>query len=87
MPVEMILSMDLPSSSCPSHWMEPPDGLYQSGDGPQGGGLARAVGADQRDDLAVRYFQRNAPEGLNAAVVDLQVFNFKHRPPPPDTRR
>ena len=62
-------------------------GLYQSGDGPQGGRFACAVGADQRHDPAVRYFQRNTPESLNAAVVDLEVFNFKHRPPPPDTRR
>ena len=65
----------------------PGAGLHQAGDGAQGGGLAGAVGADQRDDLAVGHLQRDAPEGLDAAVADMEVFDFKHLPPPPDTRR
>ena len=51
------------------------------------GGLACTVGADQRHDLAVRHFQRDSPQGLNTAVMNLEVFNFKHCQPPPDMRR
>ena len=43
-------------------------GLHQTGDGAQGGGLTGAVGADQGDDLAVRHFQTDAAQRLDAAV-------------------
>ena len=61
--------------------------LHQAGDGPQGGGLPRAVGPNQGDDFPVRHLQRDAPQGLNAPVTDPQVLNLQHRPPPPDTRQ
>ena len=43
-------------------------GLYQTGDGAQGGGLTGAVCADQGNDLAVRHLQADAPQCLDAAV-------------------
>ena len=62
-------------------------GLYKAGDGTQGGGLAGAVGADQSDNLAVRHLQGDTPQGLDAAVGHVEIFNFKHPPPPPGMRR
>ena len=42
----------------------------KAGDGAQRGGLAGAVGTDQRDDLAFRYFERDALDCGGDAVVD-----------------
>jgi hypothetical protein len=41
----------------------------QPGDGPQEGRLAGAVGAQQRDDLAVRHLQGHAPQGEHHVVI------------------
>ena len=50
-------------------------------------GLARAVGADQGDDLAVGYLKADAAQRLDAAVGHVQVFNLQHRLPPPNMPR
>ena len=57
----------------------------QSGDGVQGGGFARAVGADQRDDLPLGHLEGHALDGVDAAVVDIDVVDFQdcfHVTPP-----
>ena len=56
--------------------------------GPQGGGLARAVGSDQGHDLALLNAQRNATHRLNRAVVHAQIFDFQqgHKSGPPQVR-
>ena len=61
--------------------------LDQTGDGAEHGGFTGAIGADQGDDLAVRHFQGNAPQRLDAAIGHMKVFNFKHRQPPPNMRQ
>ncbi len=61
--------------------------LHQSNDGTKGGGLTGAVCANQGDNGAVGNLQGDALNRLNAAIVYNQVFNFKHRFPPPDMRR
>ena len=51
-------------------------GAEQSGYGVKGGGLACAVGADQRHDLPFIYLKRYALDGVDGAVIDVDVFNF-----------
>ena len=46
------------------------------GDGVQNGGLARAVCADQRDDLALIDLKGHALDGVDHAIVDLQIINL-----------
>ena len=60
-------------------------GLYQSGNGPQGGGLARAVGTDEGDDFPLRHLKGDVLDGFDAAVIDPQAVNLQHRLPPPNT--
>ena len=48
--------------------------LDKSGDHAQGGGLARAVGAEQPGYLAVRALEAHSVDGLDFAVVFLEVF-------------
>ena len=62
-------------------------GLDQSGDGAQRGGFARAVCANQSDDLPLRHLKGDALDGLNTAVADLQFINLQHRLPPPNMPR
>ncbi|MCS6766214.1 MAG: hypothetical protein MO847_07255 [Candidatus Protistobacter heckmanni] len=50
-----------------------------AGDGLHGGGLARAVGADQGDELALAHLERHALDGVDAAVGDAQVFDAEQR--------
>ena len=57
----------------------------EAGDGSQHGGLARPVGADEADDLALGDGQRDALERLDLAVVDVEILHLKqHRWAPPD---
>ena len=49
------------------------------GDRVEGGRLARAVGADERDDLALLDRQRHALEGVDVAVVGVDVVDFEQR--------
>ena len=62
-------------------------GLYQPGDGAQGGGLACSVGADQGDDLPLGHFKGDALYGLDTAIAHLQFINLQHRLPPPNMPR
>ena len=48
-----------------------------AGDGLHGGGLAGAVGADQRDQFAFAHFEIHALDGLDAAVGHLQAVDFQ----------
>src|SRR5690606_33717771 len=63
----------------------PPAGRDEAGDGPQGGGLARAVGADEGDDLPFLHHQVDAVEGLDGPVVDPEPPHLQqaHDPPAP----
>ena len=56
--------------------------LDQSGDGAQSGGFARTVGADQRDDLALMYFKGHALDGVDTAVIDIDVIDLQHMAQP-----
>ncbi len=49
----------------------------RTGNGFHGGGLARAVGADQGDQLALAHFEVHALHGLNATVCDLEAADFE----------
>ena len=54
------------------------DVAQQAGDGAQGGGLARAVGADQGHDLAVVDFQADALQSMDLAVIEMQVLDLQN---------
>ena len=47
-------------------------------DGVQRGGLAGAVRADERDDLALVYLEGNVTQRMNQAVVNVDVLDFEH---------
>ena len=49
-------------------------GCDQPGDRMQNGGLASAVCADQRDDLALVDLKGHAFDGIDDAVINLQIF-------------
>ena len=53
-------------------------GMQQTGDGVQNGGLTGAVCADERDDLALVYLEGHTLDGVDAAVIDVQIVYFKH---------
>src|SRR4026208_2368031 len=50
----------------------------QARHGAEGGGLARAIVAEQRDDLALGDPERDALARMDLAVVDVQVRDLKH---------
>ena len=52
------------------------------GDHIHGGALARAVGADQADDLALAHGEVEAVDGPDAAEVAREAFQLKHAGPP-----
>jgi len=54
----------------------------QAGDGLEQRALARAVGAEQRDDLAGAHAERDAAERAQVAVRCVQVAHLKHGAPP-----
>ena len=58
-----------------------PFGAQQSADDAQRRRLARAVGADQRDDLTLAHGQRKLVERAHAAVVGVNVLQFENRCP------
>src|SRR6266705_3873972 len=61
---------------------------HEPGERAQGRGLPGAVGADDRDDLALLDRDRDAVDGGDVPVVDAEVGQLKHpAPPPPDTPR
>ena len=51
--------------------------VQQARDGIQRGGFARAVGADEGDDLTLLHLEGNVLDGVDAAVVDVEVFRFQ----------
>ena len=51
-------------------------GVQQARDRVQNGGFARAVRADERDDLALVDLKGNALDGVDAAVVHMDIINF-----------
>ena len=53
-------------------------GVHQAGDGFQDGTFARAVGTDQRHDLALVYLKGNALDGMDRAIVHMDVVDFQH---------
>ena len=64
-------------------------GGYHAHYGAEGGGLACAVGADEGNYLSLVYIKGYAFEGLNSAVVNFKITNFKqttHPHPPPNKR-
>ena len=56
-------------------------GLQKSGNGIQRGGFARTVRTDQRNDFAFVYIKGNALDGVNAAVVDMDILNMQQTHP------
>src|SRR5882672_5411638 len=54
-------------------------GRLDAGDGANERGLAGAVRADDGDDLALRYLERDVGEGLGISVVQIQILDLKKR--------
>ena len=52
-------------------------GLQQAGNGLQGGGFASTVGTDQGDDLALIHLEGDVLDGVDVAVIDVDVINFQ----------
>ncbi len=65
--------------SWPRKRIEPRARRRQAGDGAQRRRLAGAVGADQRDDLALVDRERDALERLDRAVGGADVLEFEQR--------
>ena len=63
--------------STPSKRTVPKDGVVQPGDHPQRRRLARAVGAEQRDDLALIDRDREVVQGRDGAVADLHACHLE----------
>ena len=53
-------------------------GRQKAGDRMQGGGLARAVRTDQRDDLALVYLEGNVAQRVDQAIVYVNILDFQH---------
>lgn len=51
-------------------------------DGAQGRGFSGTVGPDQGDNLVVTDVHGKSLNGFDAAIVDMEIFYFKHCPPP-----
>mmetsp|Transcript_5523 Transcript_5523/g.13342 ORF Transcript_5523/g.13342 Transcript_5523/m.13342 type:complete len:248 (+) Transcript_5523:1701-2444(+) len=58
-------------------------GLDHAADGPHGGGLAGAIGADQGHDLPLGHLQRDAVQDLDLAVAGAEVLDAEHDQAPP----
>ena len=52
-------------------------GLQQAGNGLQGGGFTSTVGTDQGDDLALIHLEGDVLDGVDVAVIDVDVINFQ----------
>ena len=77
MPRETTLLAGMPAMFLPSKSDMAAAGLEQAGDGVERGGLARAVGADEGDDLALVDLEGDALDGVDVAVVDVHVLDFE----------
>ena len=87
MPSRAIASGDRPSMRSPSNHTSPPGRREQPGDRPQHARLARAVGAEQGDDLAVAHGQVDAEQHLERAVGRLGADALEQTGIPGDARR
>ena len=47
----------------------------ETGDGVENGGLAAAIGAEQRDDAALGHFKRHIRDADQVAVTDFQMLD------------
>ena len=54
-------------------------GAHHAAERAQRGGLARAVGAEQRGDAALLQREADAVQGLRLSVVGLETFDFEQR--------
>ena len=52
-------------------------GFQQAGDGLQGSGLTGTIGTDQGDDLALIDLEGNALDGVDVAVVNVDVIDLQ----------
>jgi hypothetical protein len=50
----------------------------QTRDGLEGGRLSRAVVAEQRHDLPIAHLEVDPAQGVDLAVVDVEVLNAEH---------
>ena len=64
-----------------------PGGPLEARNGPQCRGLARAVGAQERDDRALLHLHRYPTERLASAVVHPQILDLKQHPASPSVPR
>ena len=58
-------------------------GVHQAGNGFKNRTFSGAVGTNQGYDFPLSYLKRNILDGVNGAVIYIDVFNFKHGPRPP----
>ena len=68
----------VPVSTRSSRWIVPWRGASSPGDRLERRGLAGAVVAEQRDDLAAAHLQRDALEGADLPVVDVEAVKAQH---------
>ena len=61
-------------------------GAEHAGNGFEGGGLACAIGADERHHLAGLDLEGDVLEGMDFAVVDVDIINLEHCPCLPSCR-
>lgn len=74
-----------PGKGFPVEEDPPAGGLEEAGEGAQGGGLARTVGADEGDDLAGLDGEGDSLDGFDLAVGDPEVLDLEqcgHWPSP-----
>ena len=87
MPSATMRSVGARVMSAPSKAIAPGRRPQEAGDRPEGRGLAGAVRADQRDELALADRQGDALEGPDVAVADVDVVELKHGAPARGRRR
>ena len=73
MPSRTIASGPRPAIGLPSNRISPAAGFGQPRDGAQRGGLAGAVGAEQRHDLPFVDVERDAAQRFDLAVADDEI--------------
>ena len=79
MPSRTISSGLRPSMRRPWKLISPVSDAPEAGDGAQDRGLAGAVGADQRDGLALVHLERHALQRVDVVVVELDVAEAEER--------
>ncbi len=82
MPPRAIASGVRPAIGCPAKATLPPRRRRQAHHRADGRGLAHAVAAEQRDDLALAHFEVDIEQHLAASVAGLQALNLQHHASP-----